>query len=350
MVEYEDLVVPRGAEFFRVNGFSIATISPDLMTHRLGKQIYNTELAFARRMVGDDIKRRAAHTIFYGIDAFNKDEKPYSRWHLGIKNGKVVVVAMERIGREHHRRRFHCEGEKENVREFLPTLPSLLGEPEEIALVLNASDFTPEEAADIYRDRYELDPKGIQRYIRAYVDYDIFKDIVIPSVSANVEIRRLNYFKITRSRHSDQILQSIRDFYRAIQGDNFSFKSRSMRTPGAYYDAQDQFSKTRLGIGGIIAQAIANVDNNDTIPLSMGGDLAVAEEARDMGLGLALRWITYASVFRNHDYRDGIITSYFTEDNVASQKIIFDHLKGIEVSRSLWVVLKTKPKLAQGSK
>ena len=313
--------------------------------------------ALSHQGVGRDSKRCMAHKVIEVIDILNVNEKPYSIWQLsivsadeakrfGLIEGDIGVIGMIRRGREHQRERHHIDGQRELVVQYLAALPRLTQQrrnenqlPREIALVLNADVFTVEEVADIYRDLYEIDSKNVDTFIRAYVDYNSFIKADIPFVPASVEINSINYQRIKKSRHAERILQSIRNFYKEIQGDAFSYKTRSIRTPGAYFDARDRFSRRRLGIGGILAQDTTN----PIMPIAMGGDLVVSKEARNQGIGLALRWSTYASVFYSHPrFIHGIITSYYSEKNQASRKIIVEHLNGKEVSRSLWVVLKRK--------
>ncbi len=330
------IILPRECQPLKFFGISIASLRPEHLDTTMSNLIFRKELGFTQEVVGPELKKQMAHIVFEIIDVFNPAEKPYSDWNLGIAEGKVKMIAMVRRGREHQRERHHCKGPKEFVTNYLAALPSLFDEtrqkvPDEIALALEESQFSVEELNYIFRDQYKVDPTSVATYVRAYTDPTTFEQVEEPNIPAHVSIRKIN-----NKRISQRARERIRAFYREVQGDAYSFKSRSLGTPGAYFDAFSLLSNERLGIAGIIAQ-----DNtNDVMPISMGGDLAVAEAARRQGIGLALRYVSYASVFNNPVYRNGIITTFFLEKNEGSRKIFLDHLKCVDVSRSLWVVLK----------
>lgn len=331
----ERVVIPRDVKLFSSNGASIASLKrPEHMSRGLRLRILHTELGLAETVVGNDIKKQMAHNAFEVIDLFNKQEQRYSDWDFLLVNDRIEMIAMIRRGREHQRLRRHCKGTKEATQKYLSLLPQMLGEPEEIALAVDAANFNVEELNDLYRDNYMVDPSNRAMYVRAYVDYPMFRQIQIPYVEANISIERIDNKKILNRKTKEEL----RSFYRLIQGDAYSFKSRSLRT-GHYWEAFDEMTKpsTRLGVGGIIAQD----ESNHIMPISLGGDLVVAKDARMRGIGTALRWLTYASVFSDEKYVNGIITSYFLKDPTnPAWKIVLDRFKAEPVSESLWVVLK----------
>lgn len=306
--------------------------NPEFYTEIENRLFFEAELS-----VGSNIRKQMTKMGLEYVDCNMRIEAQYSDWFIVVIGGKIAGIVMERRGKEHKNNRLFCNMTEEVAQMYLPMIPELLDYPDEIPLVLDARAFNVEKLNRLFNGRYEVDPtmsSGV--HIRGYTDRANFSQAPMPDF--NKLAKKFYSNRILDKQQNERTRRDMKQFSLRANPES-SFKARSLKT-GHYWEFFDfehppYSSDGRVALAGIISQVPAK----GGMPVfGMSGDLGVRLDKRNEGLGYGVRWLSFNSYLIENP--EGIIAVDYRQDNEGAKKIFMDYLKLIDVSESLWVMMK----------